>query len=82
MLTSLSTVRIARKPSFPVTKKRMSMRLEADLRRTWLFGPGADARVHEAMAQSGADGLIVDLEDFTPESRRDEAQRRCWPPDR
>jgi len=53
----------------------MSMRLDPDLRRTWLFGPGADARVHEAMAQSGADGLIVDLEDFTPESRRDEARR-------
>lgn len=27
------------------------------------------------MAQSGADALIVDLEDFTPESRRDEARR-------
>ncbi len=51
------------------------MRLDPDLRRTWLFGPGADVRVHEAMAQSGADGLIVDLEDFTPESRRDEARR-------
>ena len=51
------------------------MRLDPDLRRTWLFGPGADARVHEAMAQSRADGLIVDLEDFTPESRRDEARR-------
>ena len=53
----------------------MSMRLDPDLRRTWLFGPGADARVHAAMAQSGADALIVDLEDFTPESRRDEARR-------
>jgi len=51
------------------------MRLDPDLRRTWLFGPGADRRVHEAMRQSGADGLIVDLEDFTPESRRDEARR-------
>ena len=51
------------------------MRLDPDLRRTWLFGPGADVRVHDAMAQSGADGLIVDLEDFTPESRRDEARR-------
>ncbi len=40
--------------------------IEPDLRRTWLFGPGADAAAHEAMATSGADGLIVDLEDFTP----------------
>lgn len=47
----------------------------ADLRRTWLFGPGAGDRVHEAMAQSGADVLIVDLEDFTPPTRRDEARR-------
>ncbi len=51
------------------------MRLDPDLRRTWLFGPGAGEHAHEAMRQSGADGLIVDLEDFTPESRRDEARR-------
>ena len=51
------------------------MRLDPDLRRTWLFGPGADERAHEAMRQSGADGLIVDLEDFTPESHRDKARR-------
>jgi len=46
-----------------------------DLRRTWLFGPGADADVHEAMRCSDADALVVDLEDFTPPSRRDEARR-------
>jgi citrate lyase subunit beta/citryl-CoA lyase len=51
------------------------MRLDPDMRRTWLFGPGADERAHEAMRQSGADGLIIDLEDFTPDSRRDEARR-------
>jgi citrate lyase subunit beta/citryl-CoA lyase len=51
------------------------MRLDPDLRRTWLFGPGADHNAHEAMLRSGADVLIVDLEDFTPESRRDEARR-------
>jgi len=45
-----------------------------DLRRTWLFGPGADADAHEAMGASGADVLIVDLEDFTPASRRLEAR--------
>jgi len=49
--------------------------LEPDLRRTWLFGPGADTRVHDAMRRSGADALIVDLEDFTPPARRDEARR-------
>ncbi len=46
-----------------------------DLRRTWLFGPGADAQAHDAMQGSGADALIVDLEDFTPAARRDEARR-------
>ncbi len=45
------------------------------LLRTWLFGPGADARVHEAMRHCAADVLIVDLEDFTPPARRDEARR-------
>jgi citrate lyase subunit beta/citryl-CoA lyase len=46
-----------------------------DLRRTWLFGPGVDARAHDAMQRSGADALIVDLEDFTPPARREEARR-------
>jgi len=44
------------------------------LLRTWLFGPGADTAVHEAMSASGADVLIQDLEDFTPPPRRDEAR--------
>jgi len=52
-----------------------SARLPPDLARTWLFGPGADAHAHEAMQASGADVLIVDLEDFTPPARRDEARR-------
>ncbi len=45
-----------------------------ELRRTWLFGPGADANAHDAMLASGADALIVDLEDFTPPARREEAR--------
>lgn len=49
--------------------------LAPDLRRTWLFGPGADAAAHEAMAASGADGLIVDLEDFTPPPLRPQARQ-------
>lgn len=48
---------------------------DPDLRRTWLFGPGADTGAHEVMQRSGADVLIVDLEDFTPPARRDEAHR-------
>lgn len=48
---------------------------DPDLRRTWLFGPGADARAHAAMQHSGADALIADLEDFTPPARREEARR-------
>ena len=49
--------------------------LEPELRRTWLFGPGADKAAHQAMLASGADALIVDLEDFTPPSRREEARK-------
>lgn len=45
-----------------------------ELRRTWLFGPGADAGAHQAMGASGADALIVDLEDFTPPQRRGHAR--------
>lgn len=44
-----------------------------ELRRTWLFGPGAEPAVHRAMLDSGADALILDLEDFTPPDRRPEA---------
>ena len=44
------------------------------LLRTWLFGPGADSAVHDAMSASGADVLIQDLEDFTPPPRRDQAR--------
>jgi citrate lyase subunit beta/citryl-CoA lyase len=48
--------------------------LDPDLRRTWLFGPGADVTVHAAMGDSKADVLIADLEDFTPPGRREEAR--------
>jgi citrate lyase subunit beta/citryl-CoA lyase len=48
---------------------------DPDLRRTWLFGPGADAAAHAAMSRSGADVLIVDFEDSTPPARRDEARQ-------
>ncbi|WP_168195555.1 CoA ester lyase [Bradyrhizobium sp. NAS80.1] len=48
--------------------------LDPDLRRTWLFGPGADRAAHESMLDSGADALIVDLEDFTPPERRGNAR--------
>jgi len=44
------------------------------LHRTWLFGPGADPAVHEAMAASGAGVLIQDLEDFTPPPLRARAR--------
>ena len=49
--------------------------VDPDLRRTWLFGPGADANAHAAMQSSGADALIADLEDFTPPDRRESARR-------
>jgi citrate lyase subunit beta / citryl-CoA lyase len=45
-----------------------------DLRRTWLFGAGADPVMHDLMTNSGADVLIHDLEDYTPPERRAEAR--------
>lgn len=48
---------------------------DPDLIRTWLFGPGADPQAHAAMRACAADALIVDLEDFTPPARRDQARR-------
>lgn len=48
--------------------------IDSDLRRCWLFGPGADAVAHGAMLASVADLLIVDLEDFTPPDRRTQAR--------
>ena len=45
-----------------------------ELRRTWLFGAGADPATHDLMTASGADVLIQDLEDFTPPERRAEAR--------
>lgn len=50
------------------------MTLDPDLRRTWLFGPGADPQAHAAMAASGADVLIMDLEDLTPPPLRPAAR--------
>jgi citrate lyase subunit beta/citryl-CoA lyase len=47
---------------------------EPDLRRTWLFGPGGDDAAHAAMLASGADALILDLEDFTVPARRPAAR--------
>jgi len=43
-------------------------------RRSWLFVPGADERAHAAAARCGADVVILELEDFTPPPRRDEAR--------
>ena len=50
------------------------MYLAPDLRRTWLFGPGADSTAHAAMGACGADVLIMDLEDFTQPARRPAAR--------
>ena len=43
-------------------------------RRTWLFVPGADPAAHERAARSGADVLILELEDFTPPELRPRAR--------
>lgn len=43
---------------------------DTHLPRTWFFVPGADPRPREAMELSGADALIVGLDDRTPAARR------------
>jgi citrate lyase subunit beta/citryl-CoA lyase len=43
-------------------------------RRSWLFVAGADERAHEAAARSGADVIILELEDFTPPELRSKAR--------
>jgi citrate lyase subunit beta/citryl-CoA lyase len=43
-------------------------------RRTWLFVAGADAKAHAAAARSGADVIILELEDFTPPELRPRAR--------
>ncbi len=43
-------------------------------RRTWLFVPGADAAAHRAAARSGADVIVLELEDFTPPELRPKAR--------
>ena len=48
--------------------------MDPELRRTWLFGPGADPATHAVMLASPADALIADLEDFTPPQRRPQAR--------
>src|SRR5258706_6856884 len=44
------------------------------MRRSWLFVPGADAAAHAAAARSGADVIILELEDFTPPELRPRAR--------
>ena len=44
------------------------------LRRSWCFLPGAERGLLLAAADSGADVLIQELEDFTPPGRRGEAR--------
>ena len=43
-------------------------------RRTWLFVPGAEPAAHEAAARSGADVIVLELEDFTPPELRPKAR--------
>src|SRR5207247_1367247 len=43
-------------------------------RRTWLFVPGADQAAHRVAARSGADVIVLELEDFTPPELRPKAR--------
>jgi len=44
------------------------------MRRSWLFVPGADEAAHETAARSGADVIVLELEDFTPPELRAKAR--------
>jgi citrate lyase subunit beta / citryl-CoA lyase len=44
-------------------------------RRTWLFVAGADPQEHRRAAGSGAEVIILELEDFTPPELRPKARR-------
>lgn len=52
----------------------MAARRPANLCRSWLFLEGANETVLQRAAQSGADVLIQELEDFTPPSLRPKAR--------
>src|SRR5438046_8766285 len=52
----------------------MAPRRSANLCRSWLFLEGANEAVLQRAAQSGADVLIQELEDFTPPSLRPKAR--------
>jgi citrate lyase subunit beta/citryl-CoA lyase len=43
-------------------------------RRSWLFVAGADEAAHRAASRSGADVMILELEDFTPPELRPKAR--------
>jgi citrate lyase subunit beta/citryl-CoA lyase len=43
-------------------------------RRSWLFVAGADEKAHRAAGASGADVIILELEDFTPPELRPKAR--------
>jgi citrate lyase subunit beta / citryl-CoA lyase len=43
-------------------------------RRSWLFVAGADEAAHQAAARSGADVIVLELEDFTPPELRPKAR--------
>jgi citrate lyase subunit beta / citryl-CoA lyase len=57
----------------------MAQRRPANLCRSWLFLEGANEPVLQRAAQSGADVLIQELEDFTPPALR--AKARSLAPD-
>ena len=44
------------------------------LRRSWLFVAGADEAAHRAASRSGADAIVLELEDFTPPELRPKAR--------
>jgi citrate lyase subunit beta / citryl-CoA lyase len=52
----------------------MPLKRPPGARRSWLFVAGADEGAHAAAAKSGADVIVLDLEDFTPPPLRVQAR--------
>ena len=57
----------------------MAARRPVELRRTWLFVPGAERTALLDAPRSGADVLIQELEDFVPPERRQDARKLLAP---
>jgi len=60
----------------PPNTAAVTARRPVALRRSWLFVPGLHERAQQAGLASGADALVIDLEEFTAPPERPTARQR------